>query len=174
MNGAVDHAGAGIDQGSDQPAADGYTIAQAAALLGVHPNTIRRKIRRGLLTATMAEGPGGQEYRIPAGALGVVTPPSATGHTTGSDQGLPWSDPVVNPRSNAGSTPGESLQTLERAREMAAYTEQLLAPYVRRLEEQAEEIGRLKAENATLALLRDTAAPPVEPDRRRPWWRFWG
>jgi DNA repair exonuclease SbcCD ATPase subunit len=41
---------------------------------------------------------------------------------------------------------GAAIQAIARAREMAAYTEELLGPWRRRLEEQAEEIGTLRAE----------------------------
>src|SRR5687767_8611618 len=59
---------------------------------------------------------------------------------------------VVNQRRVAtaagGATPATGALTQARAAEMATSTQQLLAPYVRRIEEQAEEIGRVRAELA--------------------------
>src|SRR5438046_1320931 len=59
----------GIDHGSDPGLSGGYTIQEACDALGIHPNTIRRRSRKGKLLATRAEGPGGQEYRISLTAL---------------------------------------------------------------------------------------------------------
>ena len=77
---------------------------------------------------------------------------------------------------------------------MAAYTEELLGPWRRRLEEQAEEIGTLRAElrqaqatakevlRAAEERVAEYEAVTDEWDRaqeaeaaaaRRPWWRFW-
>lgn len=46
-----------------------YTINEAAALTGRHPNTIRQKIRLGQLEASVEQGKYGEEYRIPHAAL---------------------------------------------------------------------------------------------------------
>jgi hypothetical protein len=63
---------------------------------------------------------------------------------------------------------------------MAVYSERLLAPVLARLEQQAEELGRVKNENEHLrARVAELEAPPletqsapqaVEPEGR-PWWR---
>ena len=142
-----------VDTEADSPDDDvGLTIAQAAALLGVHPNTLRKRIRKGTLPALMVDGPTGREYRIPASA---VAAPSTESHTETPPAPPPrQTDPSTESGLEADSQVdtgdntevGTTLQTFARAREMALYTEQLLAPYVRRLEEQAEEIGRLRAE----------------------------
>jgi hypothetical protein len=67
---------------------------------------------------------------------------------------------------------------------MAEYTERLLAPWRQRVEEQAEHLGRLKAEleqarlqiaafeAVTDELEQEPAAAAAEA-ARRPWWRFW-
>src|SRR5262245_66333745 len=46
-----------------------YTIAEAAALAGLHKNTIRHKVRLGQLEAETRHGKFGEEYRIPHDAL---------------------------------------------------------------------------------------------------------
>jgi hypothetical protein len=46
-----------------------YTIAEAAALSGMHKNTIRLRIKLGQLEADVRQGKFGEEYRIPHAAL---------------------------------------------------------------------------------------------------------
>ena len=148
-----------------------YTITQAAALLGVHANTLRKRIRAGKLSATLVEGPTGQEYRIPAEAVhaaaeadrttvfggrhtseegsacGVVdTEPERPTVEIGTRETPPADGVTHQPNSPGDVPPGAAIQTAARAREMAAYTEELLGPWRRRLEEQAEVIGTLRAE----------------------------
>jgi hypothetical protein len=72
------------------------------------------------------------------------------------------------------------LQPIQRAREMAEFTERLLEPWRRRVEEQAEQVGHLKAELeharrqiAAFEVERERAAAAAEGSAR-PWWRFWG
>jgi excisionase family DNA binding protein len=55
-----------------------YTIAEAAALTGLHKNTIRMRIKLGQIAAQRAPGKFGEEYRITQAALidaGLLTPP---------------------------------------------------------------------------------------------------
>jgi hypothetical protein len=60
---------------------------------------------------------------------------------------------------------------------MARYSAELLAPYVRRIEEPAEEIGALKtqlaaATNGQAAHVSETSsAPPADGQAGRSWWR---
>lgn len=160
----------------------------------------------------MAEGPGGQEHHIPIEAVqSLVTrrlrtagPQVGNGSTTIPDMVAPesnnrqtTSDEVDAPRSTQGfnHASGEAvpssgvdatdLQPIQRAREMAEYTERLLAPWRQRAEEQAEQVGRLTAEleqakrqiaafeAATDELEHEREATIVEATHR-PWWRFWG
>jgi excisionase family DNA binding protein len=159
------------DSGRVDAGGASYTITQAAALLGVHANTLRKRIRAGKLPATLVEGPTGQEYRIPAEAVDAAAETGRSGafggsHTpagrrafgvvdTGPDRpaaevGTRETPPpggVTHQTDSTGQIPsGTAIQTAARAREMAAYTEELLGPWRRRLEEQAEEIGTLRAE----------------------------
>ena len=48
------------------------SIAEAAHRLGVHEKTLRRWIRSGRITATLAEGPYGPQYQVPATALATA------------------------------------------------------------------------------------------------------
>jgi excisionase family DNA binding protein len=54
-----------------------YTIAEAAALTGLHKNTIRMRVKLGQLRAERAAGKFGEEYRINRAALvqaGLLAP----------------------------------------------------------------------------------------------------
>ncbi len=46
-----------------------YSIAEAARLKGVHPNTVRKYIRQGRIKAETIQGPYGVEYAIPEAEL---------------------------------------------------------------------------------------------------------
>jgi excisionase family DNA binding protein len=65
-----------------QPELPTYTIAEAAALTGLHKNTIRMRVKLGQLSAERALGKYGEEYRISqrtlieAGLLASPEPPS--------------------------------------------------------------------------------------------------
>ena len=55
-----------------------YTIAEVAALTGLHKNTIRMRVKLGQIAAQRAQGKFGEEYRISRRALieaGLLTPP---------------------------------------------------------------------------------------------------
>ena len=64
-----------------QPDAESYTIAETAALTGLHKNTIRMRVKLGQLAAERAVGKFGEEYRISrrvlvdAGLLAASEPP---------------------------------------------------------------------------------------------------
>ena len=148
--------------------------------MGVHPHTIRKRIKSGKLGATLVEGSNGPEYRIPVGVVhrlaaeamterartqpaGPSAAPSAAGSNGGygagsaapfpdgaADSGLRV-DPTLYDQDAAPSADSESRITgtglaIARAQEMAAYTQRLLEPLQLRLADQAEEIGRLRAE----------------------------
>jgi hypothetical protein len=65
---------------------------------------------------------------------------------TRQDDLLAHQDGRQDPHQDAAARTLALAQT--RAAEMATYSQQLLAPYVKRIEEQAEEIGALKAQLA--------------------------
>lgn len=151
-------------------AAEGYTITQAATLLGVHTNTLRKRIRTGKLHAVLVDGPTGQEYRIHTTDIQALAeahrrPASVGSQTSAWEPDSSVSDSAPHrassevdtgetPPSGSGPyqsdstvvAPSTAIQSAARAREMAIYTEELLGPWRRRVEDQAEEIGRLKAE----------------------------
>lgn len=65
-----------------------YTINEAAALTGLHRNTIRQRIRLGQLKATVHQGKFGDEYRITPAALvqaGLLPEAGPLGDTAAND-----------------------------------------------------------------------------------------
>lgn len=65
-----------------------YTINEAAALTGLHRNTIRGRIRLGQLKANIQQGKFGEEYRITHAALvesGLLPGEGPLGDTTATD-----------------------------------------------------------------------------------------
>lgn len=145
--------------------------------MGVHPHTVRKRIKSGKLRAALVEGPNGPEYRIPIDVVHQLAAevmaergqpqrqrsaapsaiPSATLNIEGSMAGSrdSESDPISSgleqedspsPSIDSGSRETSTTLAIARAQEMAAYTQRLLEPLQLRLAEQAEEIGRLRAE----------------------------
>ena len=69
-----------------------YSIAEAARLKGVHPNTVRKYIRQGRIKADMVHGPYGVEYAIPEtelDSLGVPVIDTSQGLTLTESGSLP-------------------------------------------------------------------------------------
>ena len=128
--------------------AEYLSIAEAAALLGVHRNTIRNRIKAGRYKAHKVVTPQGETYAIERASLG---PPPPNGYTP------PLSSPV---RDNPAqpSPPGPPALTDQQA-QAEAVVQRLLAPFIAELGEVREELGRVKAE-------RD-AARAAEAEARR-------
>jgi hypothetical protein len=147
--------------------------------VGVHPHTIRKRIKSGKLQAALVEGPNGPEYRIPVDVVHRLAAEAMTerGHpqrqraaapsgvpsaaldgegSTGGSADSGWSQsptlheqgdsPSAAPSADSESSGPATALAIARAQEMAAYTQRLLEPLQLRLAEQAEEIGRLRAE----------------------------
>jgi excisionase family DNA binding protein len=162
----------------------GLSIQEAAVMLGVSPNTVRRWCSTGRLRSERVARPQGETIRV---YLDGDVPGTFRGTSQASPEQVP---PDVPPR-YLSQVPTE----IQRAEALAEYARKLLEPVVaelgearRQIAEQAEELGRVKSELAAArAELRETEAPapaPVEnghdtgaqkarsaPDR--PWWAFW-
>jgi hypothetical protein len=152
------------------------TITEAAALLGVHPNTVRNRVRGGVYDAEKVSTEHGFTWMIDPGSL-VNTPlPRAS---------QPNSSQAVNLE---GPHPVEVVQELLRpfVEDLGRVREELGAERVRR--EQAErERDRLAEELAALREARESAQTAAEDaegheerpfteeaqegSERRSWWR---
>src|SRR4028118_2053433 len=112
-------------------AEDALTIRQAAALLGVHHNTVRNRIKSGTYRAEKAVTENGETYLIPRSELSRVS-------TTNN---------VVTPTPT--QVPSQPLPDVREA--MHA----LLEPFVRELGGVREELGRERERREQLQLERD-------------------
>jgi hypothetical protein len=174
-------------------------LAEAAQQLGLTTEALRKRINRGTIVGRKRRGQwyveldtvpsgrpdvGGQT----AGQAATDQEPHTAGHV-GVDMAGQRPDSAPEPGHTSGN--GAALQTMARAQELAALTEAITAPWRRRLEEQAEELGRVRERlavaEARLAELETpapiptsatngSAAPAQEPERRVSWWRrlLWG
>jgi len=122
--------------GSIEGPAAGYRLHEAAAMLGVSVNTLRKRIRTGQVRAEQVQRPQGYVWQV---YLGDLHPPGQPADDPAGQQ-APWS--LQNPPT-----------ALMQAEAMAAYTRSLLEPLVRHVAElettvrcQAETIGRQSAE----------------------------
>jgi hypothetical protein len=106
-------------------------VKEAAPRLGLTLDQLRRKLRRGEI--------GGRRVPTPTGHAWLVRVDGAL-----SDAVRPPSDSTPAPPSAGGSP------ALARAQEMAVYSEQLLRPYVAKIETQAERLGRLEERTESL------------------------
>jgi predicted ArsR family transcriptional regulator len=153
------------------------TIKQAATLLGVHPNTVRKRVKEGVYEAEKVSTEYGVTWMLDRNTL-LNTPPTR--------------DAQIYPLQSAGnleSTPEALVQGLLRpfVEDLGRVREELGAERVRR--EQAEEkAARLEAELEALREPRDTPervasdtsstdTPTSDTEEpRRPGWlrRFFG
>lgn len=115
---------------SDQPTPERrVTVAEAAATLGVSKETIRRMVREGKLDADRVETRRGTP------AYRVALPPA----------GVASSHPVSE-RPEPGVEAQPRVQAPDAGLIPAAAVTQIISPLVAQLVDQAETIGRLRAE----------------------------
>jgi excisionase family DNA binding protein len=101
-----------------------YTIAEAAALTGLHKNTIRMRVKLGQIPAHRAQGKFGEEYRIERAVLvelGLISPhePPPTPTVTPSS---PEPDLLESPRLDTPPTASQAaLPDLLQRHEQSMY-----------------------------------------------------
>ena len=149
--------------GSIEGPAAGYSLQDAAAVLGVSVNTLRKRISSGQVKAERVQRPQGYVWQV---YLDTLQPPAQSAD-----------DPPIQ---EAPSRLQQPPQALMQAEAMAAYTRSLMEPLVQLVEQQeatirdqAETIGELRAENR--ALVARTASQTAEPSLELlpPRWRVW-
>jgi hypothetical protein len=176
-------------QDAHQDAAPGewVTIAHAAARLGVSPDAIRRRIRRRTMRARrgIATHGGPPPYLVWMSAEDAAAAPEDGAPGRRQDTRQAHQDGRRDEHHAHQDAARTFALAQARAAEMAAYSQQLLAPYVEKIEAQAELLGafkeRLAAAEARIAEL-EAPAPETQngaaepwPERRR-WWQrvLWG
>ncbi len=163
------------------------TIAEAAALLGVHRNTVRNRVKAGRYKAYKVVTPQGETYAIDRASLDVPL-------TTTPDNGAQAQ--VHDNRDNPIQS--DALASAAQSSHQLAVVQQLLAPFVEELSRTNAELGRaqerlgatererdhLRAEVERLRAAQDApqTAPfaPGEaqatepaPDTSGSWWASW-
>jgi hypothetical protein len=141
------------------------TVEQAAAILGVSPSTVHRRIRSGVLKAEQAQRPQGTVWLVHLPADTVT----ATAHLS----------PPTNPEATAPTgTSGPTTQAEALTGLVQATVATVLGPLVaelaasrqqnerqaERLEAQAEVIGSLRTENETLRAAQAPVVSQPAPD----------
>jgi hypothetical protein len=129
------------------------SVDDAARYLGISRPTVKRRLKSGSLRGVQERTPSGfkwyvivEEAESPGGVAGGAPAESPRESLNGVAAESPHEPPGESAASPRVSPQAALLA--QRAEEMARYTRELLAPYVKRIEEQAEEIGALKAQLA--------------------------
>ncbi len=149
------------------------TIKQAAALLGVHPNTVRNRIKSGMYKAEKVITEHGETFMLSGSELEKRTPtntvPSAL-HT----QPLP----IVREVMQSALEPfvrelGEVREELGRERERREQAERRVEELERQLEPPQSPTPSPEASEGTTTPQpeRGEAHGEAEPTEPRPWWR---
>lgn len=119
-----------------------YTIGAAATLLGIHPNAMSQNLGIVELGAPLFQGISNHQPQT----NGTVHKRKASRNSAPPNEPSTEKTGTSDPDIEQGST----LAAAERAREIAAYTEGLLSPWRKQIEELARENGRLEAQNENL------------------------
>jgi excisionase family DNA binding protein len=136
---------------SDSPT---YTIAEAAALTGLHKNTIRMRVKLGQLTAQRAVGKFGEEYRISRQVLvdaGLLAPPEPP-------------PPSPEPPPQAPTAPPEAASPV-----LGQPSPELLSDLLQRHEQAMFRLGFLEAELVRHKALAENAESLQATAREREW-----
>jgi hypothetical protein len=174
-------------------------LSAAAQALGIPAPTLRKRLKAGTVRGERQQTPQGFAWLIEVPddlAVGqptdgpVTQPHEGSGTHSGNTSyeetiktNNSGDQTVDQPATGTQPPPHEALPAVQRAQEMAAYTERLLEPLHTRLEAQAERIGRLElaleTANARLAMFEapetQNGGAPHWPEHRRWWQRLvWG
>lgn len=149
-----------------------YTINEAAALTGLHRNTIRQRIRLGQLDATIQAGKFGDEYRIAHSALVAAGLLAAEGPLGEELPGEPVLDAefVSPPGSSESQSPAavaeaESSEGAESVHALATSTVAALGELYQRHEQAMFRLGYLQGELERMKALAETAES-LQEDRK--------
>lgn len=140
-----------------------YTINEAAALTGLHRNTIRQRIRLGQLDATIQAGKFGDEYRIAHSALvsaGLLAADGPLGEDLPGEAVLDAE--FVSPTAAEPQAPKEAADAAgagsgESSQALASSTVAALGELYQRHEHAMFRLGYLQGELERMKALAETA-----------------
>jgi len=127
---------------------DGYSLQDAASIIGVSLNTLRKRIASGQVNAERVQRPQGHVWRVY-----LDRPHPATLH---ADQDATLHAAAPSNRVQHPATPG-----MVQAEAMAAYTRSILVPLVESLERAQVRIGELENLNGRQSAELERAASTV-------------
>jgi len=156
---------------------DGLTLREAAALLSRHSQTVRRYIREGRLAATQIRGRYGEEHRIDRSSLENLARELGVS-ISDSDSAIHQADSRVYELAEMLTGVLEAqkaLQPSEQERQERAEREgrieEALTSDAARIEELAEELGRLRADRERLKQQNAALKQALRAERAKPWWQ---
>jgi hypothetical protein len=149
-------------------------VKEAAEALGVSVSGVRRGLKSGRLKGQRRATPQGHVWLIEVPDDQAVTTRTPASRVPGDRATTRVPDSPDAAPDAPQEAPGEALLAT-RAQEMAAYTERLLAPWRAIVQQQAEEIGALKARLEAAPAPETQSAPSPQWETRR-WWQklLWG
>jgi excisionase family DNA binding protein len=144
---------------------EALTIRQAAALLGVHPNTIRNRVKAGRYQADKVQTENGETYLIPRSELAED---STTNKLVRPTQSQPLPD--VREAMRAMLEPfvrelGEVREELGREKERRERAEERIEELESRLEARESPESPGPSDTPT------DAGTEAQESTQRPWWR---
>ena len=140
-----------------EDSADTVTIAEAAALLGVHRNTVRNRVKAGRYRAHKVVTPQGETFAIERASLGL--PPGGLHNGPHNP-----SHAQVHHNPSAPSQPAPAPGGLQEAQQLAV-VQRLLAPFIAELSRTHAELGRTQERLVAAERDRDRLAAEVARDR---------
>jgi hypothetical protein len=167
--------------GSQDPPAAGYSLQEAATLLGIGVNTLRRRIAAGQVRAAQVERPQGYVWRVYLDSRHppidpTAQPPNqeATGSLPHAPTPIAQADAMVSLiQTTIGTVLGPLVGELAASRQGNERQAEQLAGYAATIAELREDRGRLTAELAGAqaeiqALTSSAASGSAQPASRLP------
>ena len=142
------------------PHQPGVSTRQAAIILGTSQSDIRRRIKRGELTAESIARPGGTLLRVLLDPLQDAPGAAPDGEPT------PSTVPTPGPHQDAPALTTRLLEIVSADRETIRMQAETIA-------ELGERVGRAEAASEAASTRANTLQAELDRLRARPWWRAW-